>query len=308
MGFFGFGKKSKSEEEIRQEVSAKIERENTTNLGNIGKGSQMRFAVPYFDVFDPRFMDYAVPVSVHGTLTYALEDIDLFKSLNRTETFGDEAFERKIKATLTKYVKGVVTNIPSEAQIPVMQIERKIMEISDIISEKVTPQVEKVLGIKVRCIDISNIMVDKDSQGYRSLKAVTADLEKENVMAKHQANLNSFKQQNELQMDAMKRQQEMQLGGQEQMQQMNLQHQAEMNRIQREEMQRAQRLQTESTFMNAHQANLNNDLMKDMSGNMAKMQGPAGAVAGMAMGNMAANAMGQMMGQATANEIGRAHV
>ena len=275
MGFFGFKSKKEVEQEKaealrqgRQEGEQQAIRQNYANLSNLSKGSQFNFAVPFFDVFDPRFMDHGVPVSVHGTVAYSIEDFDLFHSVNKMEGFSDETFQQKLRSTVVKYVKGIVSNAPSDAQIPVVQLERKIMEISDIVQAKVVPQVERLFAIKVRQLDVTSIKIDQQSRGYRELKALTADLEKENVMAKHNANLSNFNLQNDLQqsqlkmqnslgLDAMKRQQEMQLGGQEQLQAMQLENQRETMRIQREEMQRAARLQTEQTFLGAHQSNLN---------------------------------------------------
>lgn len=275
MGLFGFKSKKEVEQEkdearregARQGAQQAI-RQNYANLSNLSKGSQINFAIPFFDVFDPRLMDTGVPVAVHGTIAYAIEDMDLFQSINKTEGFSDETFQQKLRSTVTKYIKGVVSNAPSDAQIPVVQLERKIMELSDIVQNKVAPQVERLFGIKVRNLDITSINVDKDSRGYRELKALTADLEKENLMAKHNANLSNFNLQNELNQDALKaqsalnidalqRQQELNLGGQEELQRMQLENQRETLRIQREEMQRASRLQTEQTFLGAHQANLN---------------------------------------------------
>jgi hypothetical protein len=271
MGFFGFKSKKEVEQEkaeARQQGERQAIQQNYANLSNLSKGSQINFAIPFFDVFDPRLMDTGVPVAVHGTIAYAIEDMDMFQSINKTEGFSDETFQQKLRSTMTKYIKGVVSNAPSDAQIPVVQLERKIMELSDIVQNKVAPQVERLFGIKVRNLDITSIKVDKDSRGYRELKALTADLEKENVMAKHNANLSNFNLQNELNQDALKaqsalnidalqRQQELNLGGQEELQRMQLENQRETLRIQREEMQRASRLQTEQTFLGAHQANLN---------------------------------------------------
>ena len=271
MGLFGFKSKKEVEQEkaeARQQGERQAIQQNYANLSNLSKGSQINFAIPFFDVFDPRLMDTGVPVAVHGTIAYAIEDMDLFQSINKTEGFSDETFQQKLRSTVTKYIKGVVSNAPSDAQIPVVQLERKIMELSDIVQNKVAPQVERLFGIKVRNLDITAIKVDKDSRGYRELKALTADLEKENVMAKHNANLSNFNLQNELNQDALKaqsalnidalqRQQELNLGGQEQLQAMQLENQRETMRIQREEMQRFSRLQTEQTFLGAHQANLN---------------------------------------------------
>ena len=266
MAFFGFKSSKEVEEEKRKAAEAaarQVEQNNLTNLSNLSTGSQFTFAIPYFDVFDPRLMDTGVPVSVHGTIVYAIEDMDLFHGINKRESYSDETFQNKLRGSVTKFVKGVVANAPSDANIPVVQIERKIMEISSLVESYVVPQVEKLFGIKVRALEVTNIMVDKDSRGFRELKAMTADLEKERVMARHNADISSFNKQSELNIDMMSRQHEMNLGGQEEMQRMTLEqqrmqldHQRETMRIQREEMQRASKLQTEQTFLGAHQANL----------------------------------------------------
>ena len=281
MGFFGF-KSSKEVEEEKKRAAEQAKREviqqNYTNLSNLSKGSQVNFAIPFFDVFDPRLQDYGVPVSVHGTIVYSIEDMDLFHSVNKNEAFSDETFQQKLRGTVTKFVKGVVTNAPTDAQIPVVQLERKILEISNLIQQYVKPQVEQLFGITVRQLDITRMNIDKESRGYRELKALTADLEKERVMAQHNAQISNFNLQNDLNqdqlkmqstlnLDAMKRQQEMQLGGQEQIQDMNLENQRETMRIQREEMQRASRLQTEQTFLGAHQANLSAGVLNNATDN-----------------------------------------
>ena len=298
MGFFGFKSSREVEEEKRQaaeEAARKVEQTNLTNLSNLSKGSQVNFAVPYFDVFDPRLQDYGVPVSVHGTIVYSIDDMDLFHQVNKNEAYSDETFQAKLRGSVTKYVKAIVTNAPTEAQIPAIQLERKIMEISEIVQQKVTPQVERLFGINIRQLDVTSIMVDKDSRGYRELKALTADLEKDRMMAQHNAQISNFNLQNDLNqdqlkmqstlnLDAMKRQQEMQLGGQEQIQDMNLENQRETMRIQREEMQRASRLQTEQTFLGAHQANLSAGVLNNATDNginAFRQQAQMGAAMGM---------------------------
>lgn len=281
MAFFGF-RSSREVEEEKQRAAEQAKREviqqNYTNLSNLSKGSQVTFAIPFFDVFDPRLQDYGVPVSVHGTIVYSIEDMNLFHSVNKNEAFSDETFQQKLRGTVTKFVKGVVTNAPTDAQIPVVQLERKILEISNLIQQYVKPQVEQLFGITIRQLDITRLNIDKSSRGYRELKALTADLEKERVMAQHNAQISNFnlqntlsqdqlKMQSSLGLDAMRRQQEMQLGGQEQIQDMNLENQRETMRIQREEMQRASRLQTEQTFLGAHQANLNAGVLNNATDN-----------------------------------------
>lgn len=353
MAFFGF--KSKKEVEAEKQEVAKQAAQNAVkaaefinqhNVKNLGRGSQFQFRIPYFDAFDPRLQDTGVPVAVGVTVTYAIEDMPTFLSMNKMEVFSDEVFKEKLKSGVTKYVKSAVSNAPSDAQIPLVQIERKIVEVSDYVQGRVIPQIENVFCIKVRALDITSIDVDKSSRGFMELKALTADFEKERLMAQHNAQMTNFNMQNKMQqdqmmaqhnaqlsnfnlqnqmqqnqlkmqsslnLDAMQRQHEMQLGGQEQMQQMQfdmqqkqmnmqLNNQSETMRIQREEMQRAARLQTESTFLDAHKANLNaktvNNAMdngfnpyEQQPMNMGGMQQPMG------MGGMQQPMMGGMMGQ-----------
>lgn len=238
MSIFGFSSKKEVEEKERLAREAEKQRVlqgQQSNLSNLAKGSQVPFTIPFFDVFDPRFENFAVPVAVDGMIVYAVDDITRFNSINKTQNMNDGVFQQKLKGQVTKYVKSVVTNAPADNQIPVLQLERKIVEISELVQQYVTPKIESLFGINVRSIDIMEIRADHDSRGYRELKAVTSDLER----------------------DSLQRRQEMSLGGQEEMQRMQLEHQRETMRIQREELQRASRLQTETNFMGAHQADLN---------------------------------------------------
>ena len=264
MGLFGFSSKKEVQEKERlaREAARKEalgdlrERDKRTrqrvlqgqqnDLANLAKGSQFGFRIPYFDVFDPRFENFAVPVAVEVTLVYGVNDIALFNSINKTQNINDKTFQDKLLAQVTKFVKGVVTNAPADHQIPVLKLESKIVELSALVQHYVTPKVEQLFGVNVRSIDITEIVVNHQSRGYLELKAVTTDLEKDSLQAR-----------SSLGIDAWKRQQEMNLGGQEEMQRMQLEHQRETMRIQREELQRASRLQTETNFLSAHQANLN---------------------------------------------------
>ena len=303
MGLFGFKSKKEVEEEKRKaaaEAARRVEENNLTNLTNLSTGSQVNIAIPYFDVFDPRLTDTGVPVAVHGSIVYAIEDLDMFHSINKREAYSDETFQNKLRGTVTKFVKSVVSNAPSDANIPVVQLERKVLEISNLVESYIVPKVEALFGIKVRSFDITAINVDKDSRGYRELKAITADLEQERIMAKHNSDINAFNTQSDLNVDALKRQHEMSFGNQEELQRMNLEHQRETMRIQREEMQRASRLQTEQTFLGAHQANLNANVLNNAADNgldafqtKSSMGRPQMPGAGMGMPGMGAPAMPQ---------------
>ena len=79
---------------------------------NLQGNNQLRFGIPFFDVFDPRLPDHGVPMAVRGTMTFNLTDYQNFIKLNRLVDFNQEQFMKQIKDALTKYVKGVVLNVP----------------------------------------------------------------------------------------------------------------------------------------------------------------------------------------------------
>ena len=54
---------------------------------NLQGNNQVRFAVPYFDVADPRYPDFTIPVAVRGTITFNLTDYKGFVKLNRLIDF-----------------------------------------------------------------------------------------------------------------------------------------------------------------------------------------------------------------------------
>lgn len=209
MALFGLKTSKQVEEEKREaaeQAARQVVQNNMTNLSNLSKGSQVKFAVPYFDVFDPRFVDQGVPVAVHGMIVYSIDDMDLFHQINKNEAFSDETFQNKLRGQVAKYVKGVVANAPADAQIPVLQLERKIMDISELVQNYVTPKVEKLFGITIRSLDVTSIEIDKESTGYQELKSITADLERERAKVKNDVSISSFKQQNELNMEMNKMQ------------------------------------------------------------------------------------------------------
>lgn len=239
---------------------------------------QTRFAVPFFDVADPRFLDYAVPVAVRGDIRFKITDYKEFIKLHRLINFDLEDFKSQIKSAVSKYVKGVVANIPSEKGIPVIQLERKLTEINDVVEESLKKRLQNEFGITVSSVDIDAIDIDKTSDGYHNLKAVTQDVTTQTIQRQTNANLTNMEE--------------------------NL-------RIQREGMAQAQRLQNESANLSAFQlekqaevgvegAKAFGQMGANGAGNLNLGGGlgmnPAGMMAGMAMGSAIGQNMAGMVG------------
>ena len=142
---------------------------------NLQGNNQVRFAVPYFDVADPRYPDFTVPVAIRGTITFNLSDYKQFIKLNRLIDFDLEQFSAQIKAAVTKYAKNFVANCPINNNIPVLQLERQVLEISDLIQSNLAPSFANEFGVNLKRIDISAIEIDKESEDYAEFVRLTKE-------------------------------------------------------------------------------------------------------------------------------------
>lgn len=145
---------------------------------NLQGTNQIKFAVPYFDVADPRFIDFAVPVAVRGTITFNLRDtadVKQFIKLNRLTEFTLDAFNKTIIDMVKKFAKNFVANCPTDNGISVLQIEKKILEISNMMQACLAPQLADDFGVNLKRLDISAIEIDKESPDYKEFIHATKE-------------------------------------------------------------------------------------------------------------------------------------
>jgi membrane protease subunit (stomatin/prohibitin family) len=140
------------------------------NLANL---IQIKFGVPYFDVFDPRFLDFGVPTAVRGSLNFQIADYREFIKLHRLAQFDMTTFQAQVKDTIIRYVKSVVSNAPDKHGIPVVQLERQISEINELIETELKENLKRDFGVLVTRVDVSDIELDKSSAGYKKLQTLT---------------------------------------------------------------------------------------------------------------------------------------
>ena len=255
---------------------------------NLSGNNQIRFGIPYFDIFDSRFPEIGVPVAVRGTLTFNITDYIEFTKLNRLINFDLDDFQRQIKSMFVKAVKSVILQIPDEMKIPVVSIERKIEDINSRIQSILDKRLYNDFGVNLKVLDIEAIEINKASLGYRQLMSLTADI-----------TTNAYTTQANLNIQWMQEKQRLELE--------NLENNL---RIQREEAQRAQRLQTESKFINAHQIDMQAEVLKAGAESLGQMNGtvnfgigggvnPAGLMTEMAIGSAIGQQINGMMNSFT---------
>lgn len=143
---------------------------------NLARIIQVKFGVPFFDVYDPRFADFGVPVAVRGTVSFGISDYREFIKLHRLSNFDLDDFQRQIRDAVSRYVKDAVANAPAAHNIPLVQIETKTATINDAVEYDISERLKETFGVVVSGVDIGAIEIDKSSEGYRQLMSVTKDI------------------------------------------------------------------------------------------------------------------------------------
>lgn len=224
---------------------------------NLAKIIQVKFGVPFFDVYDPRFEDFGVPVAVRGTISFKIDDYREFIKLHRMDSFNLEDFQRQIRDAVNRYVKDIVTNAPATHDIPLVQIETKTAQINDVVEYTIGERFSENFGVVVTGVDIGAIELDKSSEGYRELMSVTKDVTSATVRAETQAKVKDIADK----------------------QRIEVENYEEILRIQREEAQYAQHKQTQTTNLGAFQV---------------EKQAEVGVAGANALGQMGANGAGDI--------------
>ena len=153
---------------------------------NLARIIQVKFGVPFFDVYDPRFVDFGIPVAVRGTISFQIQDYCEFIKLNRLNAFELADFQKQIRDAVCRYVKDTVANAPAANNIPVIQIEAKTAQINDAVEYDISERLKETFGVLVSGVDIGASEIDKTSEGYRQLMAVTKDITATRVEAETQ--------------------------------------------------------------------------------------------------------------------------
>ena len=224
---------------------------------NLARIIQVKFGVPFFDVYDPRFADFGVPVAVRGTVSFGIADYREFIKLHRLSTFNLDDFQKQIRDAVNRYVKDVVANAPAVHNIPVIQIESKTAQINDIVEYDLSERLKETFGVVVSGIDIGAIEIDKSSDGYCQLMSVTKDIAGATAKAEAEARIKDIAEK----------------------QRIEAENYEETLRIHREEGQYAQHKQTQTANLGAFQV---------------EKQAEVGVAGAQALGQMGANGAGDV--------------
>lgn len=239
---------------------------------NLARIIQVRFGVPFFDVYDPRFADYGVPVAVRGTISFGITDYREFIKLHRLSTFNLDDFQKQIRDAVIRYVKDVVANAPAVHNIPVVQLESKTAQINDAVEYDIIQRLKENFGVSVSAVDIGAIEIDKSSDSFMHLMAVTRDVNEVTIKAKTAADIKNYE---------------------------------ETLRIQREEGQYAQRMQTRTANMSAYQVEKQAEVGIAGAEALGKMGANGAGNVDLGSGSMGFNPAAMMASMAVGGVVGQ---
>ena len=309
---------------------------------NLAKNMEIPFTIPYFRIVpaEPEYKVYAIDVAIKGTLAFEVSSQKdyikyLFEAWGGNNTTLAE-LEEKLKSLLTQEVKQIVANAAKDTGIFVMHFNSLIGEMGQYILARMQNKIAQRFGVLATDVTISDIRYDEESESYQKLKRITEEqahlfnLENEKTaLLSHQIQRETMRTDADIRNMSAKRMTNMQLDHQEDMmtrmrdesqfaqrqqtmaaaQQANLMNQAAANRanMASEAAMHRSNLASESQFINAHQINVQADVMKTGLNNMGEMgamnlgggnghMNPTGMMTSMMMGTAVAGQMGQMMG------------
>lgn len=256
---------------------------------NLAGNIRLPFGVPFFDVHDPRFQDFPVSVSARGSFIFRIEDYRGFIKLHRLVNFDLAQFKLLVRDAVIRYTKGTIINAPADHNLPVLQIERKLLDLNEVIAPRVGQALAQDFGVQMVRLDLEAIEVDKDTEDYKKLRSVTADLEVAMRQKQNDVNMRNL----------------------DDTQAINAENMRESLAVQRNAAEEFQRLRTQDQFIAAHQINRQSDVLQSAAESLGQMGNvdlggggsggggfnPVGIMTGLALGGAMGN---QMAGMATA--------
>jgi len=234
---------------------------------NKGQAPQLKWGVPYFDAFDPRFPDLPVPVAVNGTITFNIADVKRFVEVQRLENFDPDKLREQILPQLRTAIKSNIVNLATAREIRLVQIGGRVEDLSGILQ----PTASKVLegfGVAMRNFVVDGVEIKKDSDGFAFLMEITRDQVVKNITTQ-----GDMGRKNMVDSQAI-----------------NVEHVAERLAIQREQQELRQTLITQTEFLRTHKVNLQAGVAGTAAESLGKI-GHGGGGGGGGLGDIGAAAI-----------------
>ena len=137
---------------------------------------RIKFGVPFFDVYDTKFSEFYVPISIRGEVSFQIKNLKKFLKTNGYETLNVEEFQNQVRGAFIRYAKQSLLETIEKEKIPVVHIEKKLGDIIEQMQEGLSKRAKQEWKTSLAFVDITIIEIDKQSNGYLRLKSITQDI------------------------------------------------------------------------------------------------------------------------------------
>jgi hypothetical protein len=144
--------------------------------------NQTKFAVPYFNMFDPRFP--GDPVAVRGGITFKFADVKAFVAMHSLVDLDMDKFTAKIKSACLDFVQSAMMDIMKHNQMagyPLIQINLYRCNVRAIIEDDLKRSLLGTYGVTLTELNITAIELDGESEGYGRLAKLTKDIQETKI-------------------------------------------------------------------------------------------------------------------------------
>jgi hypothetical protein len=225
---------------------------------NMAGANQVQFAVPYFNMFDPRLPDHPVPVAVRGNITFKITDPREFTGLHALVDFDMGKFSAKIKSAVVDFVQSAMMDIMQNNKMvgcPLIQINTYRRDVRGMLEDDLKRSLASTYGVTLAELNLTAIEIDEESPDYAQLAKLTKNI----VTAQ-------IETQAELSIRGMHDQYDLNKANLEAQSAIGWENLAESARINREEGQYAQHMQTDMGGFALHQLRQQEEIAKSAVG------------------------------------------
>lgn len=157
---------------------------------NMANTIQVKFAVPYDEVSDFENPLHSVPVAIRGSLDFNIRDYRHFISTYGLTNFTIDDLTAKIKDAVCGIASGIIKGASHSYQISVIRLGERTKDIKNDIYEELSQKVYQHYGVNLLDVNIANIDIDRNSDGYKKLMAISRDLQ--DAEKKNESRTNRF--------------------------------------------------------------------------------------------------------------------
>ena len=136
---------------------------------NLANSIQLKFGVPFFNVYDHRVPNAPIPIAVRGTITFKIADCEDFVERHGLASFNADDFYNRIRSIS---VKESVGKLLSSNEIKVNDLEKYLDKIGQDTFTRISEKLRAEFTITLFDVSVNSVEIDICSEEYNRFSSV----------------------------------------------------------------------------------------------------------------------------------------